>query len=102
VSFRFDCLFIPPLGNFHHELLIIYGRSIEHDQELLRHRGLLREAEEATIAMARELEDFQAAKAQEIENLKEELHEHEEELQEHEIELANQDNEIDNLQAQIH
>jgi hypothetical protein len=51
--------------------LIIYGRSIEHDQELLRHRDLLREAEEATIAMARELEDFQAAKAQEIENLKE-------------------------------
>jgi hypothetical protein len=40
------------------ELLTIYRRSTERDQELLRHRSLLREAEEATAAKARELEDF--------------------------------------------
>jgi hypothetical protein len=70
------------------ELLTIYCRSTEHDQELLWHRSLLREAEEATAVKARELEDFQVAKAQEIEDLQDELQEREEELQEHEIELT--------------
>jgi hypothetical protein len=51
------------------ELLTIYHRSIKCDQELLQHRGLLREAEEATIAKVCELEDFQAAKSQEIRNM---------------------------------
>jgi cell division protein FtsB len=69
------------------ELLTIYRRSTEHDQELLWHLSLLREAEEATAAKARELKDFQAAKAQEIKDLQDELQEREEELQEHEIEL---------------
>jgi hypothetical protein len=45
------------------ELLTIYRRSTEHYQDLLRHRNLLRKAEEATIAKAHELEDFHAAKA---------------------------------------
>jgi hypothetical protein len=40
------------------ELLTIYHRSTECNQELLQHRGLLREAKEATIAKAQELEDF--------------------------------------------
>jgi hypothetical protein len=47
--------------------------STERDHELLWHRSLLREAKEATIAKARQLEDFQAAKAQEIEDLHDEL-----------------------------
>jgi hypothetical protein len=51
------------------KLLIVYRHSTERDQELLQHRSLLREAEEATAAKARELEDFLAAKAQEIEDL---------------------------------
>jgi hypothetical protein len=51
------------------KLLTVYRRSTERDQELLQHRSLLREAEEATAAKARELEDFLAAKAQEIEDL---------------------------------
>jgi hypothetical protein len=41
----------------------------EHDQELLRHHSLLREVVEATVMKAHELMDFQAAKAQEIEDL---------------------------------
>jgi hypothetical protein len=45
------------------ELLTVYHRSTEHDQELLWHHNLLHEAEEATTAKAKELEDFQAAKA---------------------------------------
>jgi hypothetical protein len=49
--------------------LTVYHHLTERDQELLRHRNLLREAKEATTAMARELEDLQAAKAQEIEDL---------------------------------
>jgi hypothetical protein len=40
------------------ELLTIYRRSTEHDQELLRHCGLLRDAEVATVAKARELQDL--------------------------------------------
>jgi hypothetical protein len=51
------------------ELLTIYRYSTECDQELLWHRNLLREAEEATTVKAHELTDFQAAKAQEIEDL---------------------------------
>jgi hypothetical protein len=41
-----------------HELLTIYRRSIERDQELLQHCILLCEAEDATITMTCELEDF--------------------------------------------
>jgi peptidoglycan hydrolase CwlO-like protein len=83
-------------------LLNSYRRSSEHDQELLRHCVLLRTAEEATTVKARELEEFQAAKDQEIENLQEELEGCEEEMQESEFELMNRDNKIDNLLAQIH
>jgi hypothetical protein len=84
------------------ELLTVYRHSTKHDHELLRHHDLLCEAEEATAMKARELMDFQAAKAQEIEDMQDELHEREEELQEHEIELTNRDNKIANLQDQIH
>jgi hypothetical protein len=80
--------------------LTVYRRSIERNQELLRHRILLREVEEATATKAHELEDFQAAKTQDIKGLQDELQEREE-LQEHEIELVSQDNKIDSLQAQI-
>jgi hypothetical protein len=61
-------------------LLTSYHRSAERDQELLRHRSLLREVEEATVVEAHELEEFQATKAQEITSLQGELQEHEEEL----------------------
>jgi septal ring factor EnvC (AmiA/AmiB activator) len=40
------------------ELLTIYRQSTKRDQELLRHRGLVREAEEATAAKTGELEEF--------------------------------------------
>jgi hypothetical protein len=40
------------------ELLTIYRHSIERDQELLRRRSLLQEAEEATTTKAGELEEF--------------------------------------------
>jgi hypothetical protein len=43
------------------ELLTIYRHSTEHHQELLWHHNLLHEAEEATIAKAQELEDFQTS-----------------------------------------
>jgi hypothetical protein len=56
------------LHNKDQEQLTIYCRSTESDQELHQHCRLLREAKEATIAKACELEDFQAAKAQEITN----------------------------------
>jgi hypothetical protein len=78
------------------ELLTIYRHSTQRDHELLWHHNLLCEAKEATVAKARQLEDFQAAKAQEIEDLQDELLEREE-LQEQKIELTNQDNEIANL-----
>jgi hypothetical protein len=45
------------------ELLTIYHRSTDCDQQLLRHRILLREVEEATTAKAHELTEFQPAKA---------------------------------------
>jgi hypothetical protein len=67
------------LRNKDKELLTIYRRSTERDQELLRHCGLLPEAEEATTAKAHELGKFQAVKAEEI------VHLHEE----HEFELTN-------------
>jgi hypothetical protein len=57
------------LRNKDKELLTIYRRSIERDQELLRHRSLLREAGEATTAKVCELEEFQAMKAEEITHL---------------------------------
>jgi hypothetical protein len=40
------------------QLLTIYRRSTECDQELLRHRDLLWEPEEATAAKSHELEEF--------------------------------------------
>jgi hypothetical protein len=55
------------------ELLTSYHRSYEHNQELLRHHVLSQTAEEAATIMARELEEFQAVKPQEIENLQGEL-----------------------------
>jgi hypothetical protein len=55
------------------ELLTVYRHSTKHDQELLRHHDLLCEAEEATAMKARELMDFQAAKAQEIEDMQDEF-----------------------------
>jgi hypothetical protein len=69
--------------------LTIYYHSTEHDQELLRHRGLLQEAEGAITAKAREHEEFQVVKAQKIAHLQEELQDYEEEVQEHEFELTN-------------
>jgi hypothetical protein len=84
------------------ELLTIYRRSTEHDQELLRHHSLLWEAEEATATKAHELEEFQATKDQEITQLQEELPDYDEEVQERDFELVNRNKEIDNLQAQIH
>jgi hypothetical protein len=51
------------------ELLTIYCRSTEHNQGLLWHHSLFREAEEASTVKSRELMDFQAAKAQEIKDL---------------------------------
>jgi hypothetical protein len=62
------------------ELLTFSRRSTERDQQLLRHRRLLCEAKEATATKAWELEDFQVAKAQEIKDQQDELHEREEEL----------------------
>jgi hypothetical protein len=46
-----------------------YRHSSERNQELFRHRVLLRMAEEGTTVKAHELEEFQAMKDQEIENL---------------------------------
>jgi hypothetical protein len=51
------------------ELLTIYHHSTERDQELLQQRSLLHKVGEATATKAHELEDFQVAKAQEIEDL---------------------------------
>jgi chromosome segregation ATPase len=90
------------LHNKDEALLNSYRRSSKHDQELLRHRVLLRMAEEVAVVKARELEEFQATKDQEIENLQEQLEKCEEEVQERKFELLNRDNEIDNLLAQIH
>jgi hypothetical protein len=48
------------------ELSNYYRRSTEHDQELLRHRVLLRMAEEAAKVRARDFEEFQTLKDLEI------------------------------------
>jgi hypothetical protein len=83
-------------------LLSSLHRSSERDQELHRHHVLLRTAEEATTIKACELEELQAVKDQEIENMQEELEELEVEVHERGVTLANRDNKIDNLLAQIH
>jgi hypothetical protein len=77
-------------------------RSSECDQELLRHRVLLRTVEESAKVKARELEEFQTVKDLEIQGIQEELDELEEEVQDRGVALANRDNIIDNLQAEIH
>jgi hypothetical protein len=51
------------IRNKDQELLTIYHRSSEHDQELLRHCNLLREVEDTSIAKAQGLENLEAAKA---------------------------------------
>jgi hypothetical protein len=51
------------------ELLTIYRRSTERNQELLKHCGHLQEAKEATTAKTHDLEEFQAGRAQEIVHL---------------------------------
>jgi hypothetical protein len=61
-------------------LLSSLHRSSERDQELLRHRVLLRTAEESTKVKAREFEEFQTAKDLEIQGMQEELEEIEEEV----------------------
>jgi hypothetical protein len=80
-------------------LLSSLYRSSKCDQELLRHRVLLRTAEESTKVKAREFEEFQTVKDLEIQGMQEEL---EEEVQDCGVALANRDNIIDNLQAEIH
>jgi hypothetical protein len=76
-----------------------YHRSSEHDQELLRHHVLLWRAEEAAAIKACELEEFQAVRDQEIENMQKELEKCDREMQEHDFELTNKDNVIENLLA---
>jgi chromosome segregation ATPase len=83
-------------------LLSSLCRSSKCDQELLRHRVLLRTAEESTKVKAREFEEFQTAKDLEIQGMQEEMEELEEEVQDCGVVLANRDNIIDNLQAEIH
>jgi hypothetical protein len=61
-------------------LLSSLHRSSERDQELLRHRVLLRTAEESAKVKAREFEEFQTAKDLEIQGMQEELEEIEEEV----------------------
>jgi hypothetical protein len=50
-------------------LLSSLCHSSKHDQELLRHRVLLRTVGEATMVKAHELDELQTAKDQEIENM---------------------------------
>ena len=85
------------LHNKEEALLSSLCRSSKRDQELLWHRVLLRIAEEAAKAKARECEVFQTAKDLEIQNMQEELDELEEEVQDRGVALANRDNIIDNL-----
>jgi hypothetical protein len=61
-------------------LLSSLHRSSERDQELLRHRVLLRTVEESAKVKAREFEEFQTAKDLEIQGMQEELEEIEEEV----------------------
>jgi uncharacterized membrane-anchored protein YhcB (DUF1043 family) len=83
-------------------LLSSLRHSSEREQELLRHRVLLRMAEESAKAKAREFEEYQTVKDLEIQGMHEELEELEEEVRDHGVALANRDNIIDNLQAEIH
>jgi hypothetical protein len=83
-------------------LLSSLHHSSEHDQELLRHRILLRTAEESAHVKACEFEEYQTAKDLEIQGMQEELEELEEEVQDRGVALAHRDNIIDNLQAEIH
>jgi hypothetical protein len=83
-------------------LLSSLCRSSKRDQELLRHRVLLRTAEESTKVKAREFKEFQTVKDLEIQGTQEEMDELEEEVQDRGVALANRDNIIDNLQAEIH
>jgi hypothetical protein len=83
-------------------LLSSLRRSPEHDQELLRHRVLLRTPEEFAKVKAREFEEFQTVKDMEIQGMQEELEELEEEVQDRGVALTNRDNIIDKLQAEIH
>jgi hypothetical protein len=76
--------------------------SSERDQELLRHRVLLRTAEESAKVKACEFEEYQTVKDLEIQGMQEELEELEEEVQDRGVALTNRDNIINNLQAKIH
>jgi hypothetical protein len=76
--------------------------SSERDQELLRHRVLMRTAEESTKVKACEFEEYQTAKDLEIQGMQLELEELQEEVQDCGVALVNRDNIIDNLQAEIH
>jgi hypothetical protein len=79
-------------------LLSSLRRSSKRDQELLRHRVLLRTTEESAKVKAREFEEFQTVKDLEIQGMQEEV----EEVQDCGVALANRDNIIDNLQDEIH
>jgi DNA gyrase/topoisomerase IV subunit A len=83
-------------------LLSSLRRSSKRDQELLRHRVLLRTTEESAKVKAREFEEFQTVKDLEIQGMQEEVEELEEEVQDCGVALANRDNIIDNLQDEIH
>jgi hypothetical protein len=77
-------------------------RSSKRDQELLRHRVLLRMAKESANVKAHEFEEYQTAKDLEIQGIQEELEELEEEVQDSGVAFTNRDNIIVNLQAEIH
>jgi hypothetical protein len=81
-------------------LLSSLHRSTERNQELLRHRVLLRTTEESAKVKVRESEE--TMKDLEIQGMQKELEELEEEVQDRGVALANRDNIIDNLQAEIH
>jgi hypothetical protein len=81
-------------------LLSSLHRSSERNQELLRHRVLLRTTEESAKVKVRESEE--TMKDLEIQGMQKELEELEEEVQDRGVALANRDNIIDNLQAEIH
>jgi hypothetical protein len=83
-------------------LLSSLCHSSKRNQELLRHRVLLRMAEESAKIKAHEFEEFQTVKDLEIQGMQEELEELEEEVQDRGVALTNRDNIIDNLQAEIH
>jgi hypothetical protein len=76
--------------------------SSECDQELLRHRVLLRAVEESAKVKAREFEEYQTAKDLEIYGMQEGLEELDEEVQDCGVVVANREHIIDNLQPEIH